>query len=66
MARMTKVSAAQAKQTVGTTDWNKLKSLSDAQIEASAAADPDTKPFVPQQLREFKRVKLKPSNKGSR
>jgi hypothetical protein len=66
MARTTKVSAAQARNSVGATDWNKLKNLSDAEIEALAASDSATKRFAPQELREFKRGGLKPSAKSGK
>ena len=63
---MTELSAEQAKHSVGTTNWNKLKNLSDAEIEAAAAADPDARPFTPLELRQFKRGGLKPTGKSSK
>ena len=64
--RTTSISAEQARHSVGATNWNKLKQRSDAEIEAAAAADPHAKPFTPQQLREFKRVGSKVTNKSSK
>lgn len=63
MARTTKISAAQAKQSVGATDWTHLKMLSDAEVEAAAAKDVDAQPFTPQELRQFKRASVKSSGK---
>ena len=63
MARTTRLSAAQARNSVGSTDWDKLKALSDGEIEAAADGDTATRRFAPQELREFKRGGLKPSGK---
>lgn len=52
--RTTSIPADQVKNSVGSTNWNKLKQRSDAEIQAAAAADSDAKPFTPQQMREFK------------
>jgi hypothetical protein len=57
MSRTTKVSAAQARASVGATDWAKLKARSDAEIETAADSDPAAQRFPPQELREFKRAK---------
>lgn len=64
--RTTNISAEQVKNSVGATNWNKLKNLTDAEVEAAAAADPDAKPFTPLELREFKRGGFKPKAKGSK
>ncbi len=52
----TKLTDAQAKQSVGTTNSNKLKGSTDAEIEAAAASDPGAPTFAPQELRRFRRV----------
>jgi len=57
MPRTTKVSADQARASVGATDWAKLSARSDAEIESAADSDPAARRFPPQELREFKRVK---------
>jgi hypothetical protein len=54
--RTTSLSSEQVKNSVGTTNWNKLKARTDAEIEAAAASDPDARTFAPQELREFRRV----------
>jgi hypothetical protein len=64
--RTTNISAAQIKNSVGVTNWNKLKNLSDAEVEAAAAADPNAKPFTPLELREFKHGGFKPTGKSSK
>lgn len=58
--RTASISADEAKNSAGSTNWSKLKQRSVAEIEAAAAADPNAKPFTPQQMREFNPVK-KPS-----
>ena len=57
--RTTSITAEQVKNSVGATNWSKLKGRSDAEFEAAASADPDAKPFTPQQLREFKPARFK-------
>ncbi len=57
---------AQAKQSVGTTNSNKLKSRADAEIEAAAASDPSAPTFAPQALRQFKRTCLKLTSKRAK
>ena len=66
MKRTTKLTDAQAKQSVGTTNWNKLKGRTDAEIEAAAASDPSAPTFAPQELRQFKRVGSKLTSKGAK
>jgi hypothetical protein len=38
-----KVTAAQAKNLTGRTDWKRVKALTDSQIEMSARLDPDAR-----------------------
>jgi hypothetical protein len=40
---MKKVTAAQAKNRTGKTDWNRVKAITDTQIETSARLDPDAR-----------------------
>lgn len=61
--RTTSISADQVKNSVGATNWSKLKQRSDAEIEAEASADPNAKPFTPQQMRQFKPVSSKAAKK---
>lgn len=66
MSKTTKLTDAQAKHSVGTTDWSQLKGRTDAEIEAAAASDPNARTFAPQELRQFKRVSSKLTSKGSK
>lgn len=38
------------------TDWERLRGMSDEEVTAAAAADPDAKPMTPEQLRTAKRI----------
>ena len=40
----------------GTTDWNRVDALTEAELLAAAKADPDALPSTKKQLRSFKRV----------
>jgi hypothetical protein len=44
------------KKTKGKTNWNRIKSMTERQIIASAKSDPDAKLLTKVQLKKFKRV----------
>lgn len=59
MARV-RIKGSIAKNLRGRTDWARLKSMTDEQIKAAAATDPDIKTTIGDQLCNFKRVQKTP------
>jgi len=64
--RTVSIRAEQVKNSVGATNWSKLKQRTDAELESAAAADPDARPFSTLELRGFKPVTAKPGRKTSK
>lgn len=58
-----KISAAEARKAVGATDWQKVKNMTDADIEQQATNDPATRTLSPSELAQFRR-RGTPANKG--
>ncbi len=54
-----KITGEQAKNLRGTTDWHKVKQLTDAQIRAASLADPSAPEIKPVELALFKRDQKK-------
>lgn len=54
-----RVSAEEAKRIKGTTDWERIDKLTDAEIEEAARNDPDSALPTDEELKQFKRVKEK-------
>jgi putative transcriptional regulator len=38
------------------TDWKRLRAMTDEEVTAAAAADPDARPMTPEQLQKAKRI----------
>lgn len=38
------------------TDWERLRAMTDEEVTAAAAADPDARPMTPEQLQKAKRI----------
>ncbi len=54
---MSKVTVHQAKIIKGSTNWNKVESLSDQDIKQATLTDIDTKPLSDHELKAFRRFK---------
>ena len=53
---ITRTTLEAAEQLEDLTDWKKVKSLSDSEIEANALSDPDSLPLSPDTMKHLKRV----------
>lgn len=54
-----KISAEEARQLKGDTDWSEIDRLSDSEIEEAARNDPDSALPTEEELKKFKRANFK-------
>jgi len=54
-----KVKASEAKKLRGATIWNKVKSMTDAEIRIAAKSDPNAREFRQDELMQFRRERKK-------
>lgn len=53
-----KISALDARGRRGTTNWNAVKKMTDAEIKRSALSDPEAKEPLDNELKKFRRSRL--------
>lgn len=56
MARKTTLNGDQVGKSVGSTDWNRLKTMTEDQVVRSADADPHARQLTSLELKQFKRA----------
>ncbi len=54
-----KVTGSKARYLHGTTDWKKVKILTEAEIHVAAMSDPSSRELKPNELAQFKREHVK-------
>ena len=54
---ITRTTLESAKQSEDLTDWKKVKSLGNSEIDANALSDPDNQPLSADTMKHLKRVK---------
>lgn len=54
-----RISVEEAKRIKGSTDWERIDKLTDAEIEEAARSDPDSALPTDEELKRFRRVKEK-------
>jgi hypothetical protein len=52
-----KIKGSDAKKVRGATDWGKVKSMTDEEIDEATKSDPNTQEIRPDELMQFKREK---------
>ena len=55
-----KVTSKEAQGLIGATNWSRLKTMTDQQIERAASSDIKTRPLQPGELKQFKRKRIFP------
>jgi hypothetical protein len=56
---ITRTTIDQAKKSEDLTDFERLNSMSESEIEANALSDPDNQPLSPDDLQKVRRIKRK-------
>ena len=54
---ITRTTLKSAKQSKDLTDWKKVKSLTESEIENNALSDPDNQPLSPDTMKNVRRIK---------
>ncbi len=56
---ITRTTLESAKKLKDLTDWERVNSLSESEIETNALSDPDNQPLSPDSLKQVRRIKSK-------
>ncbi len=56
---ITRTTLESAKQSEDLTDWERVNSLSESEIETNALSDPDNQPLSPKTMKNVQRIKKK-------
>lgn len=54
---ITRITIDEAKKLEDLTDWERVQSLSESEIEANALSDPDNQPLSPKNLQKIRKIK---------
>ena len=56
---ITRTTFDKAKNSEDLTDWKRIDSMSESEIEANALSDPNNQPITPNSLKNIRRIKRK-------